>query len=145
MANTYLSRSPLFVVALFLLSACDYNPLDRGPQAHDIAIEFFDRLYNQRDLESALELTSEDYRPVLERYGSIVAIGRYLYGMNYDEVTIEADSQSVQLYRDRAETARVQISFSGRQGQRHVETLRNVVMVQENGEWRLSRVLDTRW
>lgn len=145
MAKIHLSRSLLIIGSLLILSACDYNPLDRGPQAHDIAIEFFDRLYNQRDLESALELTSQEYRPVLERYGSIVAIGRYLYGMNFDEVTIEADSQGVQLYRERAETARVQISFSGRQGQAHVETLRNVVMVQEGGEWRLARVLDTRW
>lgn len=144
MAKNYLSRSLVIGMSLFMLSACD-NPLDRGPQAHDIAIEFFDRLYNQRDLNGALELTSAEYRPVLERYGSIVAIGRYLYGMNFDEVTIEADSQGVQLYRDRAETARVQISFSGRQGQRHVETLRNVVMIQEDGEWRLSRVLDARW
>ncbi|MCC5880061.1 MAG: hypothetical protein JJU03_09245 [Idiomarina sp.] len=144
MTTLSLKKGAVLVTLGFLLSACGH-PLDTGPQAEDIAIEFFDRLYNQRDLEGALDLTAVEYRPVLERYGSITAIGRYLYSMNYEQVTIEADSQGVQLYRDQSDTARLQLSFSGIQDKRRVETLRNVVMVREDGEWRLARVLDGRW
>lgn len=144
MTKRHLSSGIILLAAVFLITGCDTND-DTGPEAHDVAIEYFELLYNQRDLPAALELTSNDYRPILERYGSIAAIGSYLYDMNYDQVTIEADEQGIQLYRDQAETARVQLSFSGLQGKRKVETLRNVVMVREDGEWRLSRVLDGRW
>lgn len=141
MTTMTLWRGLLVVTLLVTLTACK-DPINEGSEAHEIAIEYFDRLYNQRDLQGALALTSAQYRPTLERYGSITAIGRYLYSMNFDEVSIEADSQGVELYRNQADTARVQLSFSGQQRYQRVETLRNVVMVRENGQWRLARVLE---
>lgn len=130
----------LLVSMLATLSAC-MKPINVGAEAHEVAIEYFERFYNQRDLQGALALASVEYRPTLERYGSTRAIGRYLYNMNFDEVSIEADRQGVELYRNQADTARVKLSFSGQQREQRVETLRNVVMVRENGEWRLARVL----
>ncbi|MCL5049039.1 MAG: hypothetical protein M1473_00625 [Firmicutes bacterium] len=131
-------------VAIWLLlglAGCD-SSVERGPDADEVAIEFFDRLYNQRNLESAAELASEEYRPLLSRYGTVNAVSRYLYNMNFDQVTIEADRQGIQLYREQSDTARVQVSFSGQRNNQRVETLRDVVLVRENNRWRVSRVME---
>lgn len=116
--------------------------IDTGPDADEVAIAFFDRLYNQRELEHALALTTTDYHSVLERYGTINAISRYVFNMNFDEVVIEADTRGISLYRERAETARLQLSFRGTRYNQRVETLRDVVLVRENGRWRISKVMD---
>lgn len=131
-------------VAIWLLlglAGCDSN-VERGSDADQIAIEFFDRLYNQRNLESAAELASEEYKPLLLRYGTVNAVSRYLYNMNFDQVTVEADRQGIQLYREQSETARVQVSFAGQRNNQRVETLRDVVLVRENNRWRVSRVME---
>lgn len=131
-------------VAIWLLlglAGCD-SSVERGPDADEVAIEFFDRLYNQRNLESAAELASEEYKPLLLRYGTVNAVSRYLYNMNFDQVTIEADRQGIQLYREQSDTARVQMSFSGQRNNQRVETLRDVVLVRENNRWRVSRVME---
>ncbi|RAK01437.1 hypothetical protein [Aliidiomarina maris] len=131
-------------VAIWLLlglAGCD-SSVERGPDADEVAIEFFDRLYNQRNLESAAELASEEYRPLLSRYGTVNAVSRYLYNMNFDQVTIEADRQGIQLYREQSDTARVQVSFSGQRNNQRVETLRDVVLVRQNNRWRVSRVME---
>lgn len=130
----------VLVVGLFLVG-CEH-PRNRGPQVDLIAVEFFDRFYNQRDLEHALELTTDDFQALLERYGTINAIGRYLFNMNFDEVVIEADRQGIGMYREQSDTARVQLSFSGTRDNQRVETLRDVVLIRDGSNWRVSRVME---
>lgn len=139
---TNLVQRALCVLVVGLLVVGCEHPRNRGPQADLIAVEFFDRFYNQRDLEHALELTTDEFQLLLERYGTINAIGRYLFNMNFDEVTIEADRQGIGMYRERSDTARVQLSFSGTRNNQRVETLRDVVLVREGVSWRVSRVME---
>lgn len=141
MNRTKIMRWCAICWAAVMLSACD-NRIEMGPDPHEIAIEFFDLFYNERDLDGALALASKEYRPILERYGTINAISRYMFNMNFDEVMIEADRQGVQLYREQADTARVQVSFAGVRGNSRQDTLRDVVMVREGSRWRVSRVID---
>lgn len=124
-----------------LLTGCE-KPIDASASADEVAIAFFDRLYNQRKFDQALALTTHEYKAVLERYGTINAASRYLFNMNYDEVVIEADSRGMSLYRERADTARLQLSFNGSRYDQRVETLRDVVLVRENGQWRVAKVMD---
>ncbi|MGX5914241.1 hypothetical protein ACR0ST_05860 [Aliidiomarina sp. Khilg15.8] len=130
------------VMAVGVLSGCSNDDQPAPPEAHEQAVAFFHALYNERDMERVKELASEEHREVLAYYGVPSSIGRYLYNMNFDQVEVEADSSGMSLYRDRSDTARVQLNFTGtRHNQRH-ETLRDVVMVREGGDWRLDRVLN---
>ena len=129
------------LVCVFFLAGC--KPMvERGADADEVAIAFFDRLYNQRDLPAALNLTSENYQAILERYGTINAISRYLLDMNFDSVEVAADRQGIALYRNQKDTARVQVSFSGVHLNQRVETLRDVVLVREGTDWRVTKVMN---
>lgn len=130
------------VIAACVLSGCSDDEEAAPPEAHEQAVAFFEALYNERDMEAAVELASEEHQEVLTYYGTPSSIGRYLYNMNFDQVAIEADSNSMSLYRDRSDTARVQLSFTGSLRNDQRETIRDVVMVRENGNWRLDRVLN---
>ena len=131
----------MLFIALLLLSGCQPSA-ERGAEADKVAIEFFERFYNQRDLPAALNLTTEEYRALLERYGTVNAISRYLFDMNFDSVEIAADRLGIALYRNQADTARVQVSFSGIRDRQRVETLRDVVLVRQAGSWRVVKVME---
>ncbi|RUO25780.1 hypothetical protein CWE09_03350 [Aliidiomarina minuta] len=130
----------LLIILLSVMVGCSEEK--RETEAHEQAEAFFNALYNERDMEKVAELASEDYRRVLMHYGASSSIGRYLYNMNFDEVEIIADRRGISLYQDRADTARVQVSFTGMHAGRKRESLREVVMIRENGNWRIDRVLD---
>jgi hypothetical protein len=129
------------IIAAGLLVGCSGDDTPAPPEAHEQAVAFFNALYNDRDMEEAISLASEEHQEVLTYYGVPSSIGRYLYNMNFDQVVIEADSKGMSLYRDRNDTARVQLSFTGSLHNERRETVRDVVMVREDGDWRLDRVL----
>ena len=115
---------------------------ERADEADEVAIAFFERFYNQRDLSAALDLTTAEYQAVLARYGTVNAISRYLFDMNFDSVEIAADRHGIALYRNQTDTARVQVSFSGRRDNQRIETLRDVVLVRQAGHWRVAKVME---
>lgn len=132
----------MVIAVCAVVSGCSDDDAAAPPEAHEQAVAFFEALYNARDMEAAVELASEEHQEVLTYYGTPSSIGRYLYNMNFDQVAIEADSNGMSLYRDRSDTARVQLSFTGSLRNDRLETIRDVVMVRENGGWRLDRVLN---
>lgn len=136
-----LYRSILVVLIIYTGSGCSDDHI-QAPGADEWAIEFFHQLYNQRDLERAAALATPEYAEVLLRYGTVNAVGRYLYNMNFDHVEIEADRQGIDWYQQRPDMVRVQLSFSGYSGSRRFDYVRDVVMVREGSQWRLARVLD---
>lgn len=139
---TQLNTSTLCMLVFALVLTGCKPMVERGADADEVAIAFFDRLYNQRDLPAALNLTSENYQAILERYGTVNAISRYLFDMNFDSVEVAADRQGIALYRNQKDTARVQVSFSGVHLNQRVETLRDVVLVREGTDWRVTKVMD---
>jgi len=106
------------------------------------AREFFDALYNQRNVEEAARLSTERYSELLLHYGNVTSIGRYMYNLNFDQVEITAARSTVPLYRDQADSARVIITFNGMHNGYRLQDLREVVLLRENGSWRMDRMLD---
>lgn len=133
-------RAGFLIVLFSAMAGCAEE--QNETEAHEQAEAFFNALYVERDMDKVIELASEDYRRVLAHYGATSSIGRHLYNMNFDEVEVMADRRGISLYQNRADTARVQVSFAGTQGGQRRESLRDVVMVREDGDWRIDRVLD---
>lgn len=129
------------LLGTLLISGCQ-PAAEQGTEADEVAIAFFDRFYNQRDLPAAVNLATEEYQALFQRYGTVNAISRYLFNMNFDTVEIAADRHGMALYRSQADTARVQVSFSGMRYNQRVETLRDVVLVREADSWRVAKVMD---
>ncbi|RUO34777.1 hypothetical protein [Aliidiomarina soli] len=137
--NTW--AAALTVMGALLLTGC-WEQKIQEPEAHERAIDYFELLYNERDIEAAAKLATEEHRQLIMRYGSVASVGRYLYNMDFDHVEVNADRQGVTLFNEQANTARVQVSLGGVSGSRRVETIRDVLMVREGGKWYLARILD---
>lgn len=133
----------LAVLSTLLLSGCLKTEIEE-PKAHTRAIEYFEIFFNDRDLEAAAKLATDEHADLILSYGSVASVGRYLYKMRFDEVEVNADWQGVTMFNQQPNTARVQMSFGGTVDGERVETVREVVMVRQNNNWYLARLLDGR-
>ncbi|CUS49087.1 MAG: putative lipoprotein [Idiomarinaceae bacterium HL-53] len=138
-----MKRLLLIICALILLTGCNKESriMKKGP--HEIAADYFEALYNERDLEKMMALSSQRNKELIEHYGNASSVARYMYNMSFDQVQVSAERPTGIVYMNRNNTVRIQVAFTGFNGTSRVDELREVVMIEEAGEWRLERVLDS--
>lgn len=136
-------RFIIILSLIFTIAGCDTATEISKKGPHEVAIAYFEALYNDRDLEKVMELSSLRNRELIEHYGNTVSIGRYMYNMSFDQVDITAERPTGIVYMNRDNTVRLQVAFTGYNGTDRYDEVREVVMIDQEGEWRLERVLDS--
>lgn len=129
-------------LSIFVLSACSDKPKSNahwGTPEH-IATEFFHALYNEKDLEKAKSLCTEEYAALLEAYVTPRQIARTLLNMSYDEVKIEVNRSGQNLRQQYDNNADVTLVFSGLHDGKQVDNLRTVSLVKKSGNWLVTTV-----
>ena len=80
----------LFVVIILGLTACKpSNTVNAqlGSPEH-IAGEFFQAIYNDKDLEKAQSMSTKEFANLIGSYGTARQVGRTLFNMSFDKVLI---------------------------------------------------------
>ncbi|WP_214000973.1 hypothetical protein [Arsukibacterium sp.] len=130
------------IISLFLLGACGEKPKSNahwGTPEH-IATEFFHALYNEKDLEKAKSLSTEEFAALLDAYVTPRQVARTLMNMSYDTVTIEVNRSGQNLRQQYDDDANVTLVFSGEHDGKQVDNLRTVTMVKQSGSWLVTAV-----
>lgn len=128
---------------LLLLSACE----EKAPPANAqwgtpefIATEFFDALYNDKDLEKAKKLSTPKYAALMEAYGTPRQVVRTMFNMPFDAVTISVNRAGQNLREQYEEEAEVTLVFSGPHNGEQVAEMRVVTMTKYKGKWVVQNV-----
>ncbi|WP_372625363.1 hypothetical protein [Arsukibacterium sp.] len=132
---------PLLLSAA-LLCACNEKPKSNahwGTPEH-IATEFFHALYNEKDLEKAKSLSTDEFAALLDSYVTPRQVGRTLMNMSYDTVTIEVNRSGQNLRQQYDDNADITLVFSGERDGKKVDNLRTVSMVKKSGKWLVTEV-----
>ncbi|KKO45255.1 hypothetical protein WG68_11020 [Arsukibacterium ikkense] len=135
------------ILSLLLLGACGERPKSNvhwGTPEH-IATEFFHALYNEKDLDKAKSLSTEEFAALLASYVTARQAARTLLNMSYDEVTIEVNRSGQNLRQQYDNDADVTLVFSGQLDGRQVDNLRTVSMVKQSGKWLVKTVKNDRF
>jgi len=129
-------------ISLLLLGACGEKPKSNahwGTPEH-IATEFFHALYNEKDLEKAKSLSTEQFAALLDAYVTPRQVARTLMNMSYDTVTIEVNRSGQNLRQQYDNDADVTLIFNGEHDGKQVQNLRTVSMVKKSGKWLVTTV-----
>ncbi|WP_166840481.1 hypothetical protein [Rheinheimera pleomorphica] len=128
---------------LLLLSACS----DDSPKVNAqwgtpeyIASQFFQALYNDKDLENAKALCTPEYAALLDSYGSVRQVGRTLMNMSFDSVEIRVNRSGGNLREQYENEAEIAILLTGQHNGKQIDELRNVELVQHKGRWVIKMV-----
>ncbi len=134
-------RICLWLSAALFLQSCGDNPL--GPeQPGEVAIEFFDAIYNQQDLEAAAKLATPQYGRILKSYYTVERVQKVLFNRRYDNVEIEEDNSmsGVSIIESHDDKAYVTLMFDGQYNGERFRDLKKVVMLKQQGKWRVDKL-----
>jgi hypothetical protein len=106
----------------------------------DVAVHFFVSLLQHNDVKEAQKYATGSVGRVMGGYASARTYARNVLNMNFDEVEISVDTsnQSVrEFYKDRTT---VILNFIGMKDGGKVHQFREVIMLEEKGEWRVGEI-----
>lgn len=132
--------SPLL---LLLLVACKDDTSKVNAQwgtPEYIATEFFQALYNDKDLEKAKKLSTKEYADLMESYGTVRQVGRTLMNMSFDSVEIRVNRSGGNLREQYEDVAEITLLLTGSHDGKQVDELRVVEMTKRNSSWVVSSV-----
>ncbi|MGM0525546.1 MAG: hypothetical protein ACQEQ8_05060 [Pseudomonadota bacterium] len=138
------------MLAVVALSACSEQNFghaeeeDENPEV--VAIKsFYQAIYRDDDLEKAKRYASERMDGLIDHYATLQAVERYVLGRYFDQVELSVDTDSLVPYLNKKQEVRATVIFEGEYQGEDVKDSRDVVLVQEQGKWRVDQILDPRY
>lgn len=100
-----------------------------------IASEFFNAIYNEKDLEKAKHLSTKEYADLMASYGTVRQVARTLLNASFDHVDIRVNRTGGNLREQYENVADIALLLTGQHDGKQVDELRVVEMVQQNSRW----------
>lgn len=132
---------------LLLLAGCEkkepgigrYGMLDDNTPDY-AAVMFMDSVYQDKNIDRALSLSSESMGRMLRKYHTNRNVQRHIINLRYDKVTVTPQGSNRVGRNEFAEKATVTLFFSGTYNDDKIEDLRTVQLIQEDGQWKVDRI-----
>lgn len=125
----------------FFLQACGQNQV-YTKEPGEVAIEFFDAIYNQNDLKGAADLATPQYSRILKSYYTVERVQKVLFNRRYDSVVIEEDRNISGISFTKSHTTKVSVTlmFDGTFNGNRFRDLKEVVLLKQRGKWRVDKL-----
>ncbi|MBY5979865.1 hypothetical protein [Ferrimonas balearica] len=133
----------LAVLAASLISGC--NPRHDAQRPENVALTFFDALYNQNDAQTAMTLVADDLREVMGHYRIASQIQRNMVGLPLDEAELEVAEVDIDFFRRNSDQVEVLVRFSGHSGHRLIRDDRLVRLERRGEQWVITRIYSDKF
>ncbi len=127
-----------------LLSACgeeDKNKINDVDNPEVVAIEFFNALYNEQNIEKAASVCSPKLSRIILHYQSTKAVARHLFNMSYDNVEIKPDDSGVKVREQFKNSAVITVFFDGYYNNDHLKDVKRLSLIQIDNKWVIDKIL----
>lgn len=145
LANQSIMKNVLLIFAL--LSSClmlgcgsEESPQGEKNTPGNTATLYFDALYNQNDLNQAMEYATPKMARIMKSYGTANQFARNLINMQYDKVVIEVDMTNMSLREQYGDKANINLIFTGYFNGKKVDDMRSVKMIRKKGNWYIEKI-----
>jgi hypothetical protein len=133
-----------FVFAIsFMLMSCSDNEkaITKIDNPELVTVAFFDALYNEKNVKKAALVCSPQLSRIILHYRSAKAVGRHMFNMSYDKVTISPDSSGVKVREQFKDSAIITVYFEGYYQDELIKDVKRVSLIQQNGKWIINKLL----
>lgn len=147
------SKGFLMLIALLgMLSLTACEKVERGYGDGDTESEevrvikgFYHAIYLDDDLTKAKQFASNRMDGLIDHFATLNGVERYILGRYFTNVELRIESDSIVPYLNNSQERRVTVIFDGTYQDETVKDSRDVVLVQEQGQWRVDQILDPRY
>ena len=125
-----------------ILSGCGSEDAPKGEKntPGNVATLYFDALYNQNDLNKAMEYATPKMARIMKSYRTAGQFARNLVNMQYDEVVIEVDMTNMSLREQYGDKANINLIFTGYFNGKKIDDMRSVKMMRKKGNWYIEKI-----
>ncbi|WDE13834.1 hypothetical protein [Thalassomonas haliotis] len=140
MFHTELIKKYLFVFFIsILVLGCSKEKQE--PSADEVAVAFFDAIYNQKDINQALLLCSERFAKQVKQQRSASQVARRLFNMSFDSVQINAALGDKKLREEFNQQGSLTILFTGLRQEKVYKDLKKIKMIKQGNTWLIDEIL----
>jgi hypothetical protein len=139
--------TPFLIVLISLLSACgggEAEVKEEGSSPEYAAKKFFYSVYDTKDLKEMQKYASPKMKRIIQGHGSINAVTRNMFNMQFDSVEIEVD-KGRNLRETYGEKATIVLIFTGTFQGGKVSDMRTVKLEKRKGNWLVTKLMADPW
>lgn len=130
-----------FTLLLFGCGEPDKDTISNVDNPEVVAIEFFNALYNEKNIKKAASVCNPKLSRIILHYKSTKAVARHLFNMSYDKVEITPDDSGVKVREQFKNSAVITIFFDGYYHDEHIKDVKRLSLVQVDDKWVIDKIL----
>ena len=132
----------IFILMMVSLIGCDgRREIAREQEAEDVAVSFFDAIYNQKDLKKAATFCSPGFADELNKYLTARNAARRLFNMTYDTVQIETGLGDTSVRREFTSSGELVVLFTGKRDGKTYKELKKIKLIKRDENWYVDKIM----
>jgi len=106
-----------------------------------VAISFFEAIYNEKSAKKAMSLSSSNLKKELKKYHSANNIAHRLFNMRFDSVSLHTSAVTAQIIDESYVQVTMMVQFTGKRNGNIYKDYKKVRLIKENDKWVMDKLL----
>ena len=141
--DLFKSSSLLFLLLLSsLLFGCNSEEEKVEISEKQVAVSFFNAIYNEKDAKKAMSFSSTNFKKELEKYHTASNIARRVFDMRFDSVSLHTSAMKTQIINEFNVQVTMMVQFTGKRNGSDYKDYKKIRLIKENNKWLMDKILD---
>ena len=130
----------LFIISLIALTTLGCNA-EKTQGAEEVAIAFFDAIYNEKDIKKAAALSTPSFSKEVQKYVTAKNAARRLLNMSFDTVKIDAALGDLKVREEFNTSGNLTLLFTGERFGKTYKELKRIKLIKKDNTWLVDKLL----
>jgi len=127
-------------LSLTLLSACGEKEAEAAEK--EVAIAFFDAVYNQKNINKVIKLSSIKFQKEIKKYKTAKNLARRLLNLQFNSVEMTTAAQKTQIIDEHNTHVTMTVVFTGKRHDGTFKDFKKIRLVKENNVWVVDKIIN---
>jgi hypothetical protein len=129
----------LILPMLYLTTSCKEEVYT--PSESEITIAFFDAIYNQKDLDTALSLSSASFKKEVKKYRTLNNFSRRGLNLSFDSVSINTQKSATTVIDAANIHVTMTVLLTGKRNERIYKEVKKIQLIKKENTWLVNKLL----
>ncbi|MDO6554197.1 hypothetical protein Q4506_00825 [Colwellia sp. 4_MG-2023] len=107
-----------------------------------VATSFFNAIYNEKDIDKAIALSSADFKKEIEKYHTASNVARRLFNMSFDSVSLHTSAKKKQILDNYNIQVTMMIQFTGKRDGNSYKDYKKILLIKNKDQWLVDKLVE---
>jgi len=129
----------LFLLTQLLVACGDDKKIEVSEK--QVAMNFFDAIYNKKDIKQAMALSSKRFKEDVKKYKTASNFARRLLHLQFNSVKMTTAAQKTQIIDEYNTQVTMTVVFTGKRQETTYKDYKKIRLIKENQAWVVDKIL----